>query len=80
MPQARPENHTWVCENGSIQFLFAKSKEQFLLRIEDTDLERSKRLPRKMLSALSWLGLVWDEEAYINQADATIHIQLLFKW
>ncbi len=40
-----------------------KNRGQFLLRIEDTDLERSEeRFTVDILGALKWLGLGWDEE------------------
>lgn len=36
---------------------------QFLLRIEDTDLERSEdRFTQDILASMKWLGLTWDEE------------------
>lgn len=36
---------------------------QFLLRIEDTDLERSEdRFTQDILASMKWLGLNWDEE------------------
>ncbi len=36
---------------------------QFLLRIEDTDLERSEeRYTQDILTSMKWLGLNWDEE------------------
>ncbi|MCM2323440.1 MAG: glutamate--tRNA ligase [Oligoflexia bacterium] len=36
---------------------------QFLLRIEDTDLERSEeRFTSDILASMRWLGLTWDEE------------------
>jgi glutamyl-tRNA synthetase len=36
---------------------------RFLLRIEDTDLERSEeRFTQDILTSLKWLGLTWDEE------------------
>src|SRR5438105_4456508 len=35
---------------------------QFLLRIEDTDLERSEeRFTQDILASMKWLGLTWDE-------------------
>lgn len=35
---------------------------KFILRIEDTDLERStKKSEEAVLSDLTWLGLNWDE-------------------
>lgn len=39
-----------------------KNKGQFILRIEDTDLERSKpEYTSEILESLKWLGLDWDE-------------------
>lgn len=39
-----------------------KHKGQFLLRIEDTDLERSEeRYTQDILASMTWLGLNWDE-------------------
>src|SRR3954468_10125628 len=36
---------------------------QFLLRIEDTDLERSEdQYTQDIMASLTWLGLKWDEE------------------
>src|SRR6476619_5104574 len=36
---------------------------QFILRIEDTDLERSEdRYTKDILASMKWLGLTWDEE------------------
>jgi len=44
-------------------FFFVRSKGgKFVLRIEDTDLERStKESEEAVLRDLSWLGLDWDE-------------------
>jgi len=45
-------------------WLFARGRQgKFLLRIEDTDLERSEeRFTQDFLESLKWLGLTWDEE------------------
>lgn len=47
-----------------LNWLFARQKKgQFLLRIEDTDLERSEAcFTEDILKSLQWLGLKWDEE------------------
>lgn len=44
-------------------WLFARHEGgQFVLRIEDTDIERSERaLEEMLLEDLAWLGLTWDE-------------------
>lgn len=43
---------------------------EFLLRIEDTDKERSKKeYEEDILSGLEWLGLDWDNEEIIRQSE-----------
>lgn len=45
-------NYAWAKKNGG----------QFILRIEDTDRERSSRASEQMIfESLRWLGLSWDE-------------------
>lgn len=53
-------------------WLFAKrEKGKFLLRIEDTDRERSKKkYEKEILTGLKWLGLNWDEKI-IRQSERT---------
>ncbi|MFH1671623.1 MAG: glutamate--tRNA ligase [Candidatus Portnoybacteria bacterium] len=53
-------------------YLFAKqSKGQFILRIEDTDKERSKEEYEKdIIENLKWLGLNWDEGP-VRQSERT---------
>ncbi len=45
-------------------WLYARNHQgQFLLRIEDTDLERSEdRFTQDIIASMRWLGLSWDEE------------------
>jgi glutamyl-tRNA synthetase len=48
---------------------------EFVLRIEDTDRERSTdEATRVILDGLSWLGLDWDEEPVFQAARQTEHI------
>ncbi|KAH1257498.1 Glutamate--tRNA ligase, chloroplastic/mitochondrial [Glycine max] len=56
--------HVGGARTALFNYLFARSKGgKFVLRIEDTDLERSSRESEEaMLKDLSWLGLDWDEE------------------
>ncbi len=56
--------HVGVARTALFNWLFAKHVGgRFVVRIEDTDLERSKEeLIEPILSALSWLGLDWDGE------------------
>ena len=56
--------HVGGARTALFNFLFAKSqKGKFLLRIEDTDRERSKpEFEKEVLDSLVWLGLDWDEK------------------
>ncbi|PLV56334.1 glutamate--tRNA ligase [Thermotoga sp. SG1] len=55
--------HVGGARTALFNFLFArKEKGRFVLRIEDTDLERSEReYEEKLMDSLRWLGLTWDE-------------------
>ncbi|OIW01070.1 hypothetical protein TanjilG_14253 [Lupinus angustifolius] len=55
--------HVGGARTALFNYLFARSKGgKFVLRIEDTDLERSTRESEEaVLRDLSWLGLEWDE-------------------
>ncbi|KAF3320123.1 glutamate--tRNA ligase [Carex littledalei] len=55
--------HVGGARTALFNYLFARSKGgKFILRIEDTDLERStKKSEEAVLSDLTWLGLNWDE-------------------
>ena len=64
-------------------WLYARQHQgQFLLRIEDTDLDRSEtQYTQDILASMKWLGLTWDEEPiyqskrlaeYSNKAEALI--------
>ncbi|OVA00688.1 Glutamyl/glutaminyl-tRNA synthetase [Macleaya cordata] len=55
--------HVGGARTALFNYLFARSKGgKFVLRIEDTDLERStKQSEEAVLQDLAWLGLDWDE-------------------
>ncbi|GJL84487.1 MAG: glutamate--tRNA ligase 1 [Micavibrio sp.] len=57
--------HVGNARTALITWLFARSQNgHFLLRIDDTDLERSKpEYEEDIESALIWLGAQWDEKA-----------------
>ncbi|MBI2063003.1 MAG: glutamate--tRNA ligase [Candidatus Yanofskybacteria bacterium] len=64
--------HIGTARAALFNWLFArhKSEGKFILRIEDTDLERSeKRFEDDIISSLEWLGLKWDE--FYKQSDRT---------
>ena len=66
--------HVGTARTALFNFLFARHYGgQFVVRIEDTDLERSKpELIQPILDALTWLGLSWDEEP-IYQSSRLAH-------
>jgi len=55
--------HIGGARSALFNFLFArKNNGVFIVRIEDTDLERSSRESEKnILESLKWLGITWDE-------------------
>lgn len=55
--------HVGGARTALFNYLFArKTGGKFILRIEDTDLERSERIfEERLIEALRWLGLDWDE-------------------
>lgn len=55
--------HLGTAYTTLFNFLFARhNKGKFILRIEDTDQERSKKeYEENILDGLKWLGLIWDE-------------------
>jgi nondiscriminating glutamyl-tRNA synthetase len=61
--------HVGGARTALFNWLFArKNKGVFVLRIEDTDVERSKReYEERLKDALKWLGLDWDE--FYRQSD-----------
>jgi len=58
-------------------WLFARHEGgRFLLRIEDTDRERSTpEACRTVLESLEWLGLAWDEEPLYQSTRQAAHLQ-----
>ena len=68
--------HIGTARTAIFNSLFA-SKEQgaFILRIEDTDKERSqKEYEEDIIESLSWLGLQWDEGPF-RQSERLTHYQ-----
>jgi glutamyl-tRNA synthetase len=58
--------HIGTARTALFNWLFARHNGgKFILRIEDTDLERSeKKYEDDILEGLKWLGLNWDEKVY----------------
>ena len=70
--------HIGGVRTALFNYLYAKNTGgKFLVRIEDTDRERSKpEFEAEILNALQWLGLQWDEEL-IHQSKRLEHYQTL---
>ncbi|BAQ61964.1 glutamyl-tRNA synthetase [Geminocystis sp. NIES-3708] len=60
--------HIGTARTAVFNWLFARHHEgTFILRVEDTDLERSKpEYTDNIKSGLSWLGLYWDEGPFFQ--------------
>ncbi len=61
--------HIGTARSALFNYLYArKGKGAFVLRIEDTDLERSeKKFEKDIIEGLKWLGLTWDEGPLDNK-------------
>ncbi|GIT74578.1 MAG: hypothetical protein Ct9H300mP29_5720 [Candidatus Neomarinimicrobiota bacterium] len=62
-PSPTGELHLGGIRTALFNWLFAKKQDgKFFLRIEDTDLKRSKeKFTEQILDSLKWLGLHWDQ-------------------
>ena len=67
--------HIGTARTAVFNWLFARRHGgQFLLRIEDTDRERSKpEFTKDILDGLAWLGLDWDAEPVIQSERIEAH-------
>ena len=63
-PSPTGQLHIGGARTALFNYLFArKNNGQFLIRIEDTDLERSKQeFTDQICESMTWLGLDWDED------------------
>src|SRR3989338_6458366 len=63
--------HIGTARTALFNFLFSrKNKGTFLLRIEDTDKERStKDFEEDILKYMAWLGINWDNKVVIHQSE-----------
>jgi len=67
--------HIGAARSALFNWLFArKTGGKFLLRIEDTDLQRStEESTRSIIDGLEWLGLDYDEDLVFQSANAPHH-------
>jgi glutamyl-tRNA synthetase len=70
--------HIGGARTALFNWLFSKNqKGKFLLRIEDTDVQRSKNeYYEQIISTLKWLEINWDEEPYIQSKNVESHINV----
>ncbi|MFH1820390.1 MAG: glutamate--tRNA ligase [Candidatus Nealsonbacteria bacterium] len=81
--------HVGTARAALFNYLFAKHEGgEFILRIEDTDLERSDpKFEKDIIENLKWLGIEWDEfyrqsertETYTNYLDRLLQENKLYR-
>lgn len=73
--------HIGTARTALFNWLFAKHHGgKFILRVEDTDLERSdKKYEANIIDGLKWLGLDWDGDLYRQSERLDIYRQYLEK-
>jgi len=71
--------HLGTARTALFNWLFAKKEDgSFLLRIEDTDIERSKEeYIKNIFDGLQWLGINWDESPTIQSERVNEHKQII---
>ena len=69
--------HIGTARTAVFNWLFARHHNgKFILRIEDTDLERSRpEYTENILEGLRWLGLNWDEGPFFQTQRLEIYKQ-----
>ena len=74
-PSPTGQLHLGGARTALSNYLFTKNQGgKFLVRIEDTDLERSKmEYTDQICQSLDWLGLKWDEELVFQSANTSVH-------
>jgi len=67
--------HVGTARTALFNWLFARhNKGTFILRVEDTDVERSSReMVEGILESLQWLGLTWDEGPYYQSERLSLY-------
>ncbi|MBD3167531.1 glutamate--tRNA ligase, partial [bacterium] len=70
--------HIGGARTAIFNWLYARSKGgKFLLRLEDTDVKRSRpEFEEDILQAMAWLGLDWDEEPLRQSKRRSFHREM----
>lgn len=73
--------HIGGVRTALFNYLYARSLGgEFILRIEDTDLERSSpEMAEEIVSGLSWLGITWDQPPYYQSENFAGYKEIAFK-
>lgn len=73
--------HIGSARTALFNYLFAKKNQgSFILRIEDTDVERSDpKFEKDIIENLKWLGIDWDEGPYRQSERGNIYAKYLEK-
>ena len=71
--------HIGGVRTALFNWLFAKNKGgNFLLRIEDTDKERSKKeYQNQIIQSLKWIGIDYDSDEYIQSTKISGHVKIV---
>ncbi len=72
--------HIGSARTALLNFIIAKQNpsSKFYLRIEDTDIERSKEeFSKNILDGLSWLGIKWEGEAQVQSKRIERHQEIV---
>lgn len=77
-PSPTGQLHIGTARTALFSFLYARKHQgKFILRVEDTDFERSKKEHEEnIIDGLHWLGLEWDE-MYLQSSRVSVHTELL---
>ena len=77
-PSPTGELHIGGARTALFNYLYSKkSKRKFLLRIEDTDKERSKKIfENQIINSLNWLGINFDENVFYQSQNIQKHIDI----
>jgi glutamyl-tRNA synthetase len=69
--------HIGTARTAVFNWLFARHNQgQFILRVEDTDLERSRpEYTQNIVEGLTWLGLTWDEGPFFQSERMDLYRQ-----
>ena len=78
-PSPTGQLHLGGARTALSNYLFTKNQGgKFLVRIEDTDLERSKKeFTDQICQSLDWLGLKWDEELIYQSENTSTYKSLI---